>query len=76
MSLSFPPYHRAYLRTAKNWGRGVTEWKEETEECGGEKQRETEGWKVKLRSEKGRQLVTVYASVLVAVLTVMSRAEA
>lgn len=39
VSLLFPPYHRAYLWTVKNWGRGVTEWKEETEECGGEKQR-------------------------------------
>lgn len=52
--LSFPPYHRAYLWTAKNWRREVTEWKEETEE----RNREMEGWKVKLRSEKGRQLVT------------------
>lgn len=32
-------------------GRGVTEWKEERVEG------ETEGWKVKPRSEKGRQLV-------------------
>lgn len=52
--LSFPPYHRAYLWTAKNWRREVTEWKEETEE----RNREMEGWKVKLQSEKGRQLVT------------------
>ncbi|KAF3857211.1 hypothetical protein F7725_009070 [Dissostichus mawsoni] len=32
----------AYLWTARNWGRGVTEWKEETEECVGEKQRDGE----------------------------------
>lgn len=76
VSLSFPPYHRAYLRTAKNWGRGVTEWKEETEECGGERERR-KGWKVKLWSEKGRQLVT-YVCVCECVcgsLTVMSRKE-
>lgn len=39
---SFPSYHRAYLQTVKNWARGVTEWKEETEESGKERERDRE----------------------------------
>ncbi|CAB1452816.1 unnamed protein product [Pleuronectes platessa] len=45
----------AYLWTAKNWGRGVTEWKEETEE----RNRETERWKVKLRTPVDTKRVRV-----------------